>query len=141
MLGFQKFNVIKRSLPTRPSLFYMNSNATPKRCLPYIFVWEEVTVQPNSDWRWQGVRKSLRLSWQVADNRTMLFYSKFFKWFLDDFSFLHSANSFWLFLFLLHAVKILMGANIRFLLMVTIQFLTSFTQKGNSILKLGTFCG
>ena len=42
-----------------------------------------------------------------------------FRWFF----FLRSANSFWLFLFLLRAVKILMGAKIRFLLMVTIQFL------------------
>ena len=87
--GFLKFNMIKKIARTdpHPSLCYMSSNATPKRCLPYSFVWEEVTIQPNSDWRWQGVRISLRLSWQVADNRTMLFYSKLFKWFLDDFSF------------------------------------------------------
>ena len=90
MQSFQKFNVMKKPLrqtPTNLCVTWIQMPLQKGVCLIVLYGRILVTILPNSDWRWQGVRKSLRLSWQVADNRTMLFYSKLFKWFLDDFSF------------------------------------------------------
>ena len=133
MQGFQKFNVMNCVTWT-----WIQMPLQKGVCLIVLYGRRLVfTILPNSDWRWQGVRKSLRLSWQLADNRTMLFYSKLFLMVFRWFFFLHSANSFWLFLFLLHTVKILLGANIRFLLMITIQFLISLYSEEKINIKAG----
>ena len=80
MQGFQKFNVMNCVTWT-----WIQMPLQKGVCLIVLYGRRLVTILPNSDWRWQGVRKSLRLSWQVADNRTMLFYSKLFlmvfRWF------------------------------------------------------------